>query len=94
MARRRTSRRSGLGGFGGGKIMNGLIKPQGIFANVLLGAGAAEIADNLGVANAIPYGKYLVGWAVGGVGGVGGVVARDMLKGNLLGSVSSSAGNY
>lgn len=56
---------------------------------ILVGAGSASLADNLGLTGAIPYGKYIAGGAGGKVAktgvlsGVIGVFARDMLKGGI-----------
>jgi len=91
MARRsKRSRRSS--GFGGKGLMSGVIKPKGIIASMLIGAGTATLAENSGITNAIPYGKYVAGFGTAGVGGVAGVFARDMIKGQL--GKSSISGNY
>ncbi len=74
----------------GGKLSKGFIHPTGLIAAALLGAGAATLADNIGVSNAVPFGKYIAGFAVGGIGGVGGVFVRDMIKGGT-GTTAGSA---
>ena len=91
MAKRRRSfgrRSSGLGAGLGGISIKG----------ILVGAGGAEIADNMGVTGIIPYGNYVAGAGAGKLAKTGvlsgliGAVARDMLKGNLLGSKGSNFG--
>lgn len=90
MARkRRFSARRARGGIGGGKLMSGLIKPTGLIGAAILGAGAATLAEKVGITNAIPYGNYVAGFAVGGIGGAAGVFARDMLKGGTASSGSA-----
>lgn len=90
--RKRTSHRSS--GFGmGGMLGHGIIRPKGIIAQALLGAGAATLAENA-IGQAIPYQNLAVGFAVGGVGGAAGAFARDAVKGILnKGSTSSSVYN-
>jgi len=93
MVRHRKSSRRSSSGFGGKGIMKGLYTPKGIVASMLLGAGAATLAEKV-LPNVIPMQNLAVGFAVGGVGGVAGVVARDALKGGLnlgLGGTSGVA---
>jgi hypothetical protein len=82
------------GGFKSKNLMNGLIKPTGIIQSALIGAGTATLAENAGITNAIPYGKYVAGFATAGAGGVIGVFARDMLKGGVSGGSSSGVVLY
>ena len=63
--------------------MSGIIKPKGILASLIIGAGAATLMENTGLANQIPYGKYVAGFGVAGIGGIGGVFLRDMIKGQF-----------
>jgi hypothetical protein len=95
MARKRHSRRSSRGGIvGRGSLMSGLIKPKGLIASALVGAGAATLAENAGIATMVPYGKYVAGGVVGGVGGLIGVFARDMIKGMNGSLPTASVGGY
>lgn len=93
MVRHRKSSRRSSSGFGGKGIMKGLYTPKGIVASMLIGAGAATLAEKV-LPNVIPMQNLAVGFVVGGVGGVAGVVARDALKGGLnlgLGGTSKVA---
>jgi hypothetical protein len=90
MAKRRYSRRRSGGG-GSRGIMGGIIKPKGLIAAIILGAGAATLAEKF-VPQVIPYQNAAVGFAVGGVGGAVGALARDMLKGGI--GTTASGGNY
>ena len=82
MAKRRRSstRRRRSSGLLGGSMMTGIIKPRGLLGQAILGAGAATLAENTGLASGVPLAKYVAGGAVGGIGGIMGVFARDMLK--------------
>lgn len=71
--------------------MGGIIKPKGLIAAIILGAGAATLAEKF-VPQVIPYQNAAVGFAVGGVGGAVGALARDMLKGGI--GTTASGGNY
>ena len=95
MAKRRHSKRSSSG-FGGKGIMKGLYTPKGIAASMLMGAGAATLAEKV-LPNFIPMQNLAIGFVVGGVGGAAGVIARDALKGGLnlgLGSSSTASSGY
>jgi len=75
-------------------IMKGLYTPKGIIASMLLGAGAATLAEKV-LPNVIPYQGEAIGFAVGGVGGALGAFSRGALKNlNVGGSTGSSYGNY
>lgn len=82
MAKKRRSSHRSSSGFGGNKLMKGLYQPKGIVASMLMGAGAATLAEKV-LPNVIPMQNLAVGFVVGGVGGAAGVVARDALKGGL-----------
>ena len=86
MARRgfRRSRSRGSGGLGGGKLMNGLYRPQGIIGQALTGVGAGY-ASNLIPVN-IPYKSTIAAFVVGGVPGA----VANMLVGNMMGGASVS----
>ena len=90
VARRRVSHRRG-GGFGGRGMMSGIIKPKGLIAAIILGAGAATLAEKI-LPPVIPYQSAAVGFAVGGVGGAVGALARDMLKGGISTTISNIGG--
>jgi len=95
MARRgRKGRKSSSGMVGRGSLMSGLIKPKGLIASALIGAGTATLVENAGLANTIPYGKYVAGGVTAGVGGVAGVFVRDMLKGTAPSGSSSGTIMY
>lgn len=83
MARRRYSRRRGSSGnlFGGKR----LLPVSGMIAAALLGAGAATLSEKI-IPQVIPYQGAAIGFAVGGVGGAVGALARDMLKGGVIGT--------
>ncbi len=93
--RARARRRHSRGGAMGMGFLNKRFLPTGGFLQgVLLGAGAAELAENSGVASIVPggYGKYLAGAAVGGIlPGTLGVIARDVIK-NIIGGGSGGSG--
>jgi len=87
MARYRKHRSTGSKGLGLGGIS---------LKGILVGMGGATLSDNLGLSNAVPYGKYIAGAGAGKIAktgvlsGVIGVFARDMVKGNVLGQVSGA----
>jgi uncharacterized membrane protein YeaQ/YmgE (transglycosylase-associated protein family) len=84
MARRTRSHRSrSRGGFGGGKLMNGLYKPQGIIGQAILGIGGAQVAALIPVS--IPYKELIGAYVVGGLPGAATVY--------LMGNMSSSGGS-
>jgi len=94
MAKRRSHRRSsgGMFGFGGGGIMKGIVKPRGILADVILGAGAATLTENL---VGKPLGEWTgvaAGFAVGGLGGAAGAYGRSLVKGILGGTTGTAIG--
>lgn len=91
--KKRSRGRSRGGMIGKGSLMSGLIRPKGLIASALIGAGAATLAENSGITSNIPYGKYVAGGLVGGVGGVAGVFARDMIKGQL-GKISTGGSSF
>jgi hypothetical protein len=86
--KRRSSRRSGLSSLGGGLMSKGLYSPKGIIASVLIGAGAATLAEKV-VPQVIPFQAEAIGFVVGGVGGAAGAFARNALKGIVSGSSNS-----
>jgi hypothetical protein len=90
---RRSYRRGGTMGMG---FLNKKFLPMGGFIQgALLGAGAATIADNTGLSNVVPYGKYVAGAAVGGIiPGIAGVFIRDMVKGVVNLGGPSNGGVY
>jgi len=90
--KRRASR--SRGGLGIGKLQSGIFRQHGLIQDALIGAGAATLADNTGISNMVPYGKYAAGGLVAGVGGVLGVFVRDMLKGSTGTSTGGSIFNY
>lgn len=83
-------RKSGSRSFGGkGMISKGLYSPKGIIASMLIGAGAATLAEKV-VPQVIPYQGEAIGFMVGGVGGAAGAFARNALKGMSGGATSAS----
>lgn len=80
---KRRARRTAGGLIGRGSIMSGIVKPKGLLAAMVIGVGAASIAEQTGITNAIPFGKYLVAGATGGVGGLAGVFVKDMISGGI-----------
>jgi hypothetical protein len=60
--------RKSSGSFGGGKLMNGMFKPSGIVAAIVLGAGAAVIANKY-VPIQHPLKGAVAGFVVGGLPG-------------------------
>jgi len=92
MARKRTSRKSG--GFGGNKLMNGIIKPSGIIGQMIMGAGAATLVENVGITPLGANTGIAAGFLVGGIGGAAGAFARNAIKGRIsLGNSSSMSGS-
>lgn len=81
---RRHKRHHSSGGFGGRGMMSGIIKPRGLIAAIILGAGAATLAEKI-MPQVIPYQNAAIGFAVGGIGGAVGALGRDMLKGGISG---------
>ena len=82
--------------FSGGRrsgIMNGLYKPTGFVAAMLLGAGAATLSEKV-LPRMIPYQNAAVGFVVGGVGGAAGALAKDMLKGIVSGGTTTAYGTW
>ena len=87
MARRaRHSRSRGRGGFGGGKLMNGLIKPSGMLGQAVSGLGAAYVSNLIPVN--IPYKPTIAAFLVGGIPGA----VATVLVGNMSGSASNQSG--
>lgn len=87
MARRGRKGRNYSGG--GNKLSRGLIPVKGIFAQALIGAGAATLQEKF-LPQVIPYQGEAIGFAVGGIGGAAGAFARKIAKGNI----GSIGGNY
>jgi hypothetical protein len=87
MARRKKHSRKS---FGGGSLMNGIIRPKGLIASALIGAGAATMVENMGFTPLGNLSGVGAGFATAGVGGAVGAFARDALKGKLGGLISGS----
>lgn len=86
MARRRHSRSRGGGGPGGGKLMNGLIKPSGMLGQAVSGLGAAYVSNLIPVN--IPYKPTIAAFLVGGIPGA----VATVLVGNMSGAASNQSG--
>ena len=81
MARRTRHSRS-RSGFGGGKLMNGLWRPQGMLGQAISGLGAGYASTLIPVE--IPYKTTIAAFLVGGIPGA----AANLLVGNMSGGVS------
>jgi len=69
-------------------IMSGVFKPKGMIAAVILGLGAAALANYVPIQ--IPYKEELAAGLVGGVPAAGAVFALKQLPTINLGSISSN----
>jgi len=84
--------RKGSYGVSKGGIMSGIIKPHGLIASALIGAGAATLIENTGFKPLGDMTGLAAGFAVGGIGGAAGAFARNAIKGQLGGSGSYASG--
>lgn len=89
---RKRYHRSSHRGLGGGKLMNGIIKPTGLIQSILIGAGTATLIENTGITPLGNMTGVAAGFATAGIGGALGAYARGMLKGTVSGTTVSGSG--